>query len=82
MVAGFAGPAGSQQFALARYNPDSSFDSDFGSGGLVETAFTGNAAATSVALSIQVLTMSTLDFLPCGLTFSSLTICRGVLPSQ
>ena len=29
-----AGPGGSQEFAVARYNPNGSLDSTFGSGGL------------------------------------------------
>jgi uncharacterized delta-60 repeat protein len=38
-------------FALARYNPDGSLDSSFGTGGLVVTDFgTGNARARGVAL--------------------------------
>jgi uncharacterized delta-60 repeat protein len=37
VVAGYAGPTGSQTLALARYNPDGSLDATFGSGGTVVT---------------------------------------------
>jgi uncharacterized delta-60 repeat protein len=52
VAAGFAGPAGNQQFALVRYNPDGSLDTGFGSGGIVLTSFAsgGNAVAHSIAL--------------------------------
>jgi uncharacterized delta-60 repeat protein len=41
----FASPNFLVQFALARYNPDGSLDLTFGNGGLVVTAFAGDAAA-------------------------------------
>jgi uncharacterized delta-60 repeat protein len=50
VVAGFTGPGGSNQVALARYNPDGSLDLPFGNGGLVVTDFGGSALANSVAL--------------------------------
>src|SRR5713226_7566958 len=64
LVAGFAGPGGSQEFALARYNPNGSLDSTFGDpvqqpgpqppqplrSGSVLTNPGGNASATSVAV--------------------------------
>jgi len=64
LVAGFAGPGGSQEFALARYNPSGSLDSTFGDpvqqpgpqppqplrSGSVLTNPGGNASATSVAV--------------------------------
>jgi uncharacterized delta-60 repeat protein len=52
VAAGFAGPAGNQQFALVRYNPDGSLDQSFGTGGIVLTSFVsgGNAVAHSMAL--------------------------------
>jgi uncharacterized delta-60 repeat protein len=49
-VAGFAGPADNQEFAIARYNPDGSLDSGFGQGGTVLTDFGGNAGATSIVV--------------------------------
>jgi uncharacterized delta-60 repeat protein len=39
-----------QQFALVRLNSDGSLDSNFGVGGIVHTAFAGNAGAHTVAL--------------------------------
>src|SRR5438552_119633 len=64
LVAGFAGPGGSQEFALARYNPNGSLDATFGDpvspigpqppqplrSGSVLTNPGGNASATSVAV--------------------------------
>ena len=64
LVAGFAGPGGSQEFALARYNQSGSLDSTFGDAvqqpgpqppqplrsGSVLTNPGGNASATSVAV--------------------------------
>jgi len=64
LVAGFAGPGGSQEFALARYNPSGSLDSTFGDpvqqpgpqppqplrSGSVLTNPGGIASATSVAV--------------------------------
>jgi uncharacterized delta-60 repeat protein len=50
LVAGFAGSGGSQEFALARYNPDGTLDAGFGSGGSVLTNLGGDALANSVAL--------------------------------
>src|SRR5207253_3806608 len=46
VVVGSAGPGGSQEFAVARYNPSGSLDATFGSGGIVLTSMTGNASAT------------------------------------
>jgi uncharacterized delta-60 repeat protein len=43
---------GSQDFALARYNPDGSLDSSFGTGGKVTTDFAGNDDA-ALALALQ-----------------------------
>ena len=45
----FAGP-GTGDFALARYNPDGSLDTSFGSGGKVTTDFGGFDAASAVAI--------------------------------
>ena len=42
VVAGEAGTATGQDFALARYNPDGSLDTSFGSGGWVVTDFFGD----------------------------------------
>src|SRR5438132_27108 len=50
LVAGSAGPAGSEQCALTRFNPDGSPDSTFGSGGTTLTSFGAEASATSLAL--------------------------------
>jgi uncharacterized delta-60 repeat protein len=38
IAAGFAGPSGNLDFALARYNSDGTLDANFGSGGQVTTA--------------------------------------------
>ncbi|MCA1565918.1 MAG: hypothetical protein LC803_09825, partial [Acidobacteria bacterium] len=40
-------------FLLARYNPDGSFDTSFGSGGLVSTDFTGNGDDFAHAVVVQ-----------------------------
>jgi uncharacterized delta-60 repeat protein len=40
----------SGEFALARYNPDGSLDSSFGTGGKVTTRFTGDDAAHAVVI--------------------------------
>jgi uncharacterized delta-60 repeat protein len=50
LVAGSAGPAGSEELALARFNLDGSLDATFGTGGTVLTSFGGEASATSLAL--------------------------------
>jgi uncharacterized delta-60 repeat protein len=50
VVAGFAASTSNQEFALARYNPDGSLDTNFGTGGTVLTDFGGNAAARSVTI--------------------------------
>jgi uncharacterized delta-60 repeat protein len=47
----FAGPLGSDQFALVRYNADGSLDGTFGTGGKVTTAIAGTAP---VALAVVV----------------------------
>jgi uncharacterized delta-60 repeat protein len=53
VAAGHAGTtAASEDFALARYNPDGSLDTSFGSGGKVTTDFVGNSDA-STALALQ-----------------------------
>jgi uncharacterized delta-60 repeat protein len=52
LAAGYAFASnGQSEFALARYNPDGSLDTNFGSGGEVLTDFgLGTAAASSIAL--------------------------------
>jgi uncharacterized delta-60 repeat protein/uncharacterized protein (TIGR03000 family) len=50
VVAGYAGAAGSQTIALARYNPDGSLDTSFGNGGTVVTPFEASAMARAVAV--------------------------------
>ena len=52
VVAGWAFTSTDYDFALARYNPDGSLDSTFGSGGRVTTDFAGNADM-AFALAIQ-----------------------------
>src|SRR5207244_11077270 len=43
VVAGFSVTSGSQDFALARYNPDGTLDKSFGTGGKVTTDFSLSA---------------------------------------
>ena len=52
VVAGWAFTSTDYDFALARYNPDGSLDSSFGSGGRVTTDFAGGADV-AFALAIQ-----------------------------
>jgi uncharacterized delta-60 repeat protein len=42
VVGGFARSAGTYRYALARINPDGTFDKAFGAGGLVNTNFSGH----------------------------------------
>jgi uncharacterized delta-60 repeat protein len=50
VVAGLVSTGNQGVFGLARYTPDGSLDSSFGTGGLVTTAFGGYSGAYSVAL--------------------------------
>jgi uncharacterized delta-60 repeat protein len=50
VVAGTVHTASGSEFGLARYNSDGSLDTTFGTGGLVTTAFDGDATATSVSI--------------------------------
>jgi uncharacterized delta-60 repeat protein len=50
VVAGYAGAAGSQTIALARYNNDGSLDTSFGNDGTVVTPFEASAMARAVAV--------------------------------
>jgi uncharacterized delta-60 repeat protein len=51
VAAGLSTAAGTQDFALARYNADGSLDNSFGAGGTVTTDFGGNEQIAGVALS-------------------------------
>jgi uncharacterized delta-60 repeat protein len=50
VVAGSAGPAGSEQFVVTRFNADGSLDPSFGSGGTTLTGFGAEASASGLAL--------------------------------
>jgi uncharacterized delta-60 repeat protein len=50
IAAGTSGPTSSTGFALARYNPDGSLDTSFGSGGKVTTAIGSLSEAAALAL--------------------------------
>lgn len=53
VVAGQSDNGTSIDFALARYNPDGSLDTSFGSGGKVATNFTGGSDDAASAVAIQ-----------------------------
>jgi uncharacterized delta-60 repeat protein len=53
VAAGRAGAGSAPDFALARYNPDGSLDTGFGSGGKVTTDFGGVDLANGLALQID-----------------------------
>src|SRR5258706_6273087 len=53
VVAGTSNVGGSNDFALARYNPNGTLDNMFGTGGLVTTNFGGTANDLANALAIQ-----------------------------
>jgi uncharacterized delta-60 repeat protein len=53
VAAGIAFVGGSRDFALARYQPDGSMDTGFGSGGLVRTDFGSGTDDGAAALAIQ-----------------------------
>ena len=50
VAAGAAGAGDTSDFALARYNPDGSLDSTFGSTGKITTGFSGWDGATALAI--------------------------------
>jgi uncharacterized delta-60 repeat protein len=51
VVAGFASePGGDRQFAVARYAPDGSLDTTFGTGGKTTTVFPGGSQASGLAI--------------------------------
>src|SRR5262245_49021970 len=50
VVAGTGGSSGAAGFLVARYHPNGSLDSSFGSGGLVITDFGGSETVTGAAL--------------------------------
>ena len=50
MIAGIAGGAGSEVFAVTRYNADGSLDTTFANGGIADTSFGGDDQAAAVTL--------------------------------
>ena len=51
VVVGFSNASGNNNFALARYNPDGSLDSSFGTNGLIITNFGAGITSSALAAS-------------------------------